>query len=651
MRLTTIVSCRSSVVLFVLGSCLAGARGEDLRQWQAIEAPAAWTPQGASATAEAKGGGWSGLVQPGNAVANCRLECQFTIGRAAPPGFSSEHAAFCNYHAGRENSGYDLAAILRYVDRDHFYRVQVSSRGQEVAIWKPSGGFVLVAPAAIAEQKLHRLAVEARGAWIEVLVDGHSVARYFDPIEPVLSGSVGLAVYGSKVRFENVTLVDLGSEVPPPPQPQPPQFSLRTWHDRQWIFDRQEPIALLDRAALILWEVKLRRGYRPMLYWELFWKQYDGVHNYSDKLDKLEVLKQDGPELQLAWESQDPAKRITTSAAMSVTLDPQLDSYAYDVKTRFVVNPGKTWRDSADGLEYCNLIPYNVVGPATEGQSNDWPWWYQWVVYSEADGSPAKHPLSHNRGQYVHPKPDGGYFGYVGNNPVNPIVYFQNPTDPALKGYAGLCHWAHDIHFRYLPNTSGFEMPAGTTHHARYRVVGIDGPKSQTLLAASKLHPYFAEKEEYPVYCAGLNTFQKSRKREEPQRENAWRGGTWDRQTGHGDQASLRLEAQQPGKVQSVVEIGGSHFSEPIRAGQYTLTAWVKTRDVEGEGATIGLQLIYPEDKPIYSAQRLKGSSDWQPLRLTADLPQRAAVRIILELAGKGTAWFDDVEVTYPKGP
>lgn len=638
------------LVLVLLPCSFAVAHGENLSQWRVLEpGRATWKAAESSAAVEGSGPGWNALLSPAVAPANCRLECQFTIERPARPGWSTEHTAFCGYRVGREDSGYDVGTILRYIDREHFYRVQFSSRGQELAIWKPRGGFVCVVPAALAERKPHRLAVEARGPWIEVFLDGKSAARWFDALEPILSGKAGLACDDSKLRFEQVKLTALDAQTPAAPATQSPEFHVRKWRDREWIFDRQEPIALLDRQTLVLWEVKLRSGFRPMLYWELFWKQYDGVHNYSDKLDELEVVKQHGPELQLAWKSQNPAKQITTSATMSLTLDKDLNSYAYDVTTQFTVNPGQTWKDMADGLEYCNLIPYNVVGPATTGQSNDWPWWYQWVVYSNPDGSPAKHPLSHNRLQYLSPKPDGGYYGYLGKNPLNPIVFFHNPTDASLKGYAGLCHWAHDIHFRYRPYTSGHVMPAGTRHEARYRVVGFDAARSAKLLASSAMHPFFVEKEQYPIYVSGVNTFQASQSRSEPQREYEWRGGDWDQMIGHGDQRSMRLTGGQPGKDRSVVDLGGSAFSEPIRPGLYTITAWVKTKDVQGDGATIGVQLIYPDDKPIYCPRRIQGTSEWQQLKLTANLPQRAAVRVILEAGAKGTAWFDDLEVTYPR--
>ena len=640
---------RLVVALVLLVPSVLSARAQDLAQWRVIEpARAVWTRQGASCRAEGLMQGWSALLAPADAPANCRLECTFTIGKPARPGWRSEHTAFCRYRAGREDSGYDLAVILRHADGGHFCRIQFSSRSQEVAIWKPSGGFVHVRPAKIAVGKAHRLAAQARGDLVEVFLDGQQVARYHGQAERIGAGAAGLAVYGADVRFEEVEVLGVAVEAPKPP-PRIQRFHWRTWRGREWVFDGDEPIAIFDRKKLSLWEAKLKPGFRPVLYWELFWKQYDGVHNYSDRLDHLKILKQDGPELVVEWRSHDPSRRITTSATMTVGFDKELGSYAYDVRTQFVVNPGKTWQDTADGLEYCNLIPYNVVGPATWGQSDDWPWWYRWVVYTEADGTLAKHPLSHNRLRYVHPKPDGGFYGFFGNNAVNPVVFFHNPTDPSLEAYSGLCHWAFDIHFRYRPYKHKHVMPAGTKHVAHYRVVGFDAARSKEALGKAKLHPYFAEAERYPIYVRGRNAFHRSRGRDEPQREYEWRGGDWDRQVGHDDRYSIRLTGGQRGKDRCIVEIGGSRFSEPVRTGVYTITAYVKTQDVTGEGATVGVQLLHPDEPPAFCRWRATGTAGWRRVHFSVYLPKRAAVRVILELRGKGTAWFDDVQVEYPR--
>lgn len=648
-----------AVLAFMLSGCAGSSLdegspqeptlGEDLGGWREL-APelGSWTSGQGIFRGDAKGPNWSTLVGPEGIPNNVRLETEFTVERPARPFWSFEQDRFYGYQAGREISGYTFAAIARYVDSQRFYRIQISLQNQELAIWKPDAGYVHVAPISVTAGESHFLTVEVRGAWIEVFLDGNSVARWFDAVAPIDSGSMGLAVYDSKVCFRKVALSDLGPEIPLPYEPQPPNFRWRIWRGREWIFNRWEPVGMFERHKLILAEAKLRPGFRPVVYWELFWKQFDNTGNYSSELDSLEILKEDGPELQVAWRSQDPSKRITTTADLTVSLDQELNSYSYDVKTQFEINPGQTWEYSADGLEYLNLFPYNVVGPATAGQSNDWPWWYRWIAYSEEDGSPGKYPLSHNRLVYVSPKPDGGYFGYLGDNPINPIIFLNNPTTAALNPVAAMCNWAHDIHFRYQPYVFGQVMPEGTRHEARYRVVGYDAVRSQALFETSRLHPYFAVEERYPVYVRGINSFQESRSRAEPQAEYEWRGGDWDCQVGRDDSCSLRLTGGQPGKNRSMVDVGASHFSEPIRAGRYTLSVWVKTENIQGDGAAIGLQLLYPEEPPTYLPLRIQGTTGWQHIQLTTDLPMRDAVRILLEGGADGTVWFDDVELVYP---
>ena len=481
------------------------ALGEYLGGWRVLEPERGWWTAGQGTfQGDASGSKWSTLLSPEAAMSNVRLETEFIVERPARFGWSCDHNKFYDYQAGREISGFTFAVIARYVDTQRFYRIQISTQDQELAIWKPNSGFVHVAPVSVAAGESHFLAIEVRGAWIEVFLDGNSVTRWFDATNPIASGAMGLAVYDSKVRFRRVALADLGPEVPLPSEPQPPHFRWRMWRGYDWIFDRWEPVAKFDRHTLTLWEAKLRPGFRPVLYWELFWKQYDGTDNYSDKLENLEILKEAGPELQVAWKSQDPSNRITTTAVMTVSFDRELNSYAYDITTQFEVNPGQTWTYSTDGLEYLDLYSYNSVGPATKGQSNVWPWWYRWIVFSDEDGSPVKYPLSHNRLVYVFPNPDGGYFGYLGENLINPFIFIDNPTDAALKHFVGLCDWAHDVHFKFQPYEIGHVMPAGTRHEARYRVVGFDAARSQALIDASPLHPYFAEEERYPVYVRGV---------------------------------------------------------------------------------------------------------------------------------------------------
>jgi hypothetical protein len=386
-----------------------------------------------------------------------------------------------------------------------------------------------------------------------------------------------------------------------------------------------------------------------MCYWELHWKQYDGVHNYANKLDELVVEEQGGPKFRARWAAQNPAKVVTSRAALALTYDVAKDTYVYDVSTELLVNPGKDWKDSADGLEYCNLIPYNVVGPAAP-VAEPWPWEYRWVLFQGEDGALWKHPIHHNGIGSVHPKQAGGFYLYAPAEGmlIAPAVEFDNPVDAKLKPYAGLCNWAYDIHFRYLPYQSQQVIPSGTRHTAHYRVSAYDLARVRQLLAAAKPAPDFQTDRELAVYVPGVNTFQLGQRYSEPHGQWAWESGTWDKTVGHGDSFSLRLERTEPGVSQCACTTGSSFFMDGYTDGVYELSGWVKTKAVTGKGATL---FVWTNDGKNATtstcSQRLTGTQDWTRLSFRPNNIRASTyhVRIGLELDGPGTAWFDDIEL------
>jgi len=191
-------------------------------------------------------------------------------------------------------------------------------------------------------------------------------------------------------------------------------------------------------------------------------------------------------------------------------------------------------------------------------------------------------------------------------------------------------------------------IPRGTKHSAHYRVLAYDAAKAKQLFAASKLLPAFDNDREYPVFVTGLNDFKLARRYRDPHGEWAWEGGAWDKAVGHGDAFSLRLDRAQPGVSQAACTTGSSFFMDGYADGFYELSAWVKTRDVTGKGATL---FVWTNDgkeqKTTYCPQRLTGTQDWTRLSFRPDNVRAATwhVRLGLELDGAGTAWFDDVEL------
>ena len=81
------------------------------------------------------------------------------------------------------------------------------------------------------------------------------------------------------------------------------------------------------------------------------------------------------------------------------------------------------------------------------------------------------------------------------------------------------------------------------------------------------------------------------------------------------------------------------------------VSVWVKTRDLVGRGACLGLRWIIfnvPERYPIRVTDYVRGDADWTQLRLEITgppPPEASAVEISLRQDGVGSSWFDDIEV------
>ena len=82
------------------------------------------------------------------------------------------------------------------------------------------------------------------------------------------------------------------------------------------------------------------------------------------------------------------------------------------------------------------------------------------------------------------------------------------------------------------------------------------------------------------------------------------------------------------------------------------ITCFVKTRDLEGAGSSIAARYNIPNEPdvyPIVSSPKIKGTKDWTRLSLSLDpAPQDAYfIHLFLRQEGRGTTWFDDLEVEY----
>ncbi len=95
-----------------------------------------------------------------------------------------------------------------------------------------------------------------------------------------------------------------------------------------------------------------------------------------------------------------------------------------------------------------------------------------------------------------------------------------------------------------------------------------------------------------------------------------------------------------------------SRAVEPLNplAHSYTLGAWVRTEGVrDGAGAYVSLNFFDAAGKRLAyfdSSARAIGTGDWRPITSTGTVPAGASKMVaILCVNGRGTAWFDDVQV------
>ncbi|SOD92620.1 S41 family peptidase [Spirosoma fluviale] len=125
---------------------------------------------------------------------------------------------------------------------------------------------------------------------------------------------------------------------------------------------------------------------------------------------------------------------------------------------------------------------------------------------------------------------------------------------------------------------------------------------------------------------------------------------TLDSAVTHGGRYALQVAYKNSGTF------GGSHWRVPATfAGKkLTLKAFVKTSGTGTEPNTyagLWMRIDDAASKALafdnMADRGIKGTTDWQPCTITLTIPDEAAsIHLGGILVGKGTAWFDDVELT-----
>ncbi|MFC1508833.1 hypothetical protein ACFL60_03985 [Candidatus Omnitrophota bacterium] len=451
-----------------------------------------------------------------------------------------------------------------------------------------------------------------------------------------------------------------------------------TWQVRgdvnycQWICDGDDPIAMFDMSSMdepmqalmmfqkvprpiLLRYLKLTPGGKPLVSGvQLYWKS--GVV-ITDVLDGLEVKGSGTDRLTVVFTVKDKWDTITVVRTLTVTYDASLNSYVYDFKDNAVINfPESLDKNNTVSIEYCD--PWMVDSPAPSQKFDGmWKGRYTQFAYESSDGRIVSIPHVHygsNQKGGIRLKQDG-ILAAVYEPDGNPAIQIMGET--ASKTVIGICGWAYDIHLGYRADAKELYKPIKT----HFRIILCPDDKARSMNSAAVIpNSDLNGLKEIPMYERS-SSFEKALRVGQPHSGDidpwGWvsqdeAGTVWDAGTGRTGSRSLKIEKDTPGiATWHTVSEGQGYFTEPWTPCKgYEISCWVRTEKVDGEGASVGVCYIVPNVAPKWPftrSRRLTGTNGWTKLTVSIGQPPEdtSIMSLHLQQVGKGTTWFDDLEV------
>jgi hypothetical protein len=558
--------------------------------------------------------------------------------------WEAENWTWACYRNNVDAPDYEAGLALRR-QGDEMYRVMFSLRTQEVALWSSRGGFLQVVPLKLEAGQDYAVRVLAQGPHLKVAVDRRTILDYYEHHGVLTSGGVALGLHEGAASFSQVTIDSLSAfhgTVPP----HVADLHFRGWKGGRWAWDGEEPIFLLQDDCIGT-ELKLVPGWRAQMSDWWHWVNYGDESFYLNKLIEFKSLEEgnrlrflvvgtDGHDQTKAW--------LTGRQEVTVTYDPSTDAYVYDTVSDLVIPEGHSLRMNYH-LEFTDPTVYGHVGPATPHDSWETP--HPWSVYRHVSGKLYKQPHNHAvwypgwgesdwreaKGGYLAPN---GFWALVGDPVANPVWSILGSSVPNSPFHTELCGWAFDVHMCWdLVKVGGTLTPG--TYTVKWRLTSVDGKQAGAWLNEATFCAPGDLNKTLLLYTGGIGgkeTFSKVVKWASPFYQYPWGDGSLqDTTVGHGDNFSLKLQG--PRSAGSVV--GGSVYNDPVLANtDYEVSAWVKTKDVRGEGPglSFGGKSYYPG---------VTGTHDWQKIGFVCrpGLPLHTVPLSVLN-SGSGTVWFDD---------
>lgn len=559
-----------------------------------------------------------------------------------------QDCVFINYQWGREAMGSDAAIVVRHAGPDQNYMVRLSTGYGHLELWKTKGGVVRVIPFPFVANTEYQLAVTVAGHWIVVAVDGKELIRYCDNVDPIETGKAGVAVRESKVQFTDIRITPVPAITAAAPAHKP-NFKIRPWVGRSYIFDGDEPIAhFANRPDMpLLEEVKLAPGVMPFCTlpgscsWGIDWKT-----NIQFRVAR------DGGTLAWTWALEEKNGNCTGTSTWTLTYDSKV-GYIWDHKAKLTALTDDKQRWGFDLTDPCF---YQTVAPATSKM----PTCRTHPNYALWQGT---------NGQYYsflanHQCKNGGGVsesdrliklgGFWATTVDDWAAVFELPNDNPFQYVADYCHWGLDQHISPSAigvNGSAIKAPAkkGAVYEGHIRVYPFTPAKLKELLAKSVPAPSVNPaqlSQPMLVHEEPINHFSEVVNAVAGDSKLRWLGRyTIDRAIGHGDSISMRIAAEDA----PWLEMGSSYRTGPYTGLKYRIGFWVKADDFKGKVSINAKDFNWPgKDKvPEQKAElEIDGKCDWTHVSFETDFPRLAHLwKMLIDVHGKGAVWVDDVEI------
>jgi hypothetical protein len=398
-----------------------------------------------------------------------------------------------------------------------------------------------------------------------------------------------------------------------------------------------------------------------------YWRQYGNHQDPERRLDhrrRLSLLEQSARTIRLRATGMTRSGSACSDYAVTFRIDSR-GRLRCEVEASLEIPPGPGWRVTPHPHHgeavFCTLWPTGVFSPDGRGPKR-----YDscLVQRGHRDRRILHHHLESPDKQRINLGP-GDRFTWALEN-LNP----QLTIGPGTRSEAGVCAYMWDTHFalRVCRANRDVLLKSGTVLRAAYILEG----KTRRQLAPAYKRAIIASSGAAagtPMYRSGRHTFA------ETFRDVALAGNTawpWQREVvqgceadvamvrdtrmGCGDRYSLKIQHQRTAQSRWLATTLGSAFGEPpfARGQRLRLRAKVKTADLHG---AVGIALrvhrtgrgsVYDvAGYDVFASPPITAQADWTELQIETP-PLRPApdrVHFLLELNGRGTAWFDDVEL------